>query len=125
MKILVLPRYSNLGASSRIRFLQFTEKLEETGFTLFTFPFFQNNYIKNLEKNKKNFLQIIYSYLLRFKILFMINKFDLIWLEKEFFPYFPSFLESIIFKLGPKVIVDYDDAVFHNFDTSNFLIKLV
>lgn len=44
---------------------------------------------------------------------------DVIWLEKECFPYVPYLLESVIMPTDIPYVVDYDDAVFHNYDLSH------
>ena len=57
-----------------------------------------------------------------------IYKYDKIVIEKEIFPYFFSWFEKVFFLLKVKYVVDYDDAIFHNYDLSNnklilFLLK--
>jgi hypothetical protein len=47
-KILLLTRHERLGASSRIRFLQFLPALERQGFTFDVHPFFNNAYVRSL-----------------------------------------------------------------------------
>jgi len=47
-----------------------------------------------------------------------------LWIEKELFPWLPSWCEMFIACLGIPYIVDYDDAIFHNYDThSNILVR--
>ncbi|WP_266202557.1 glycosyltransferase family 4 protein [Pontibacter kalidii] len=48
--------------------------------------------------------------------LFTIWKYDIVVIEKELFPYLPATVERILSFLGVKYIVDYDDAIFHNYD---------
>ena len=46
--VLTLTRYERLGASSRIRFLQFIPMLEQQGFTFDVQPLLDNNYVRSL-----------------------------------------------------------------------------
>ena len=46
--VLVLTRYERLGASSRVRFLQFLPALEREGFTFHVRPLLSNDYVRAL-----------------------------------------------------------------------------
>jgi glycosyltransferase involved in cell wall biosynthesis len=61
-------------------------------------------------------LQLLKFYLARFFTLFSLYKYDKVVIEKELFPYFFSWFEKILSLLKVKYIVDYDDAIFHNYD---------
>ncbi|GEM52274.1 glycosyltransferase family 4 protein [Empedobacter brevis] len=124
-KVLYLTKYTSLGASSRLRSLQFIPFLKEEGYEVNFSPLFNDKYLKALYNKKltKN-IYLISGYLKRFFLLFTINKFDIIVIEKELFPYLPSWFEQVFNKLNIKYIVDYDDAIFHNYDLSkNKIIK--
>lgn len=48
----------------------------------------------------------------------------MVWVEKELFPYLPAWAEWLLAHLGPGYVVDYDDAVFHRYDTQgNYLVR--
>jgi len=49
--------------------------------------------------------------------MIMRRDFDVIWLQKELFPYLPGIIERFIFLSGKPVVYDFDDAVFHQYDT--------
>lgn len=119
MKILYLTKYSKNGASSRLRSYQYFPFLESNGFSVTVSPFFDEEYLNNLYLGKQvakgKFLKF---YLNRFFTLFSIYRYDRIIIEKELFPYFFSWFEKILFVLNVKYIVDYDDAIFHNYDLS-------
>lgn len=119
-KILLLSRYSRMGASSRLRTMQYIPYLEEHGYDIHVSSLFDNNYLTNLyKKNTSNKYQVMKLFIKRLFILFSIKKYDYIWLEYEVFPYFPAVFEKIFRLLGVKVVVDYDDAIFHRYDLSN------
>lgn len=124
MKILYLTKYMEKAASSRMRSFQYFPYLEKEGFEITVKPFFDDNYIKYLYAGEKNIFSILKAYIKRFFALFTIFKYDKLVIEKEVFPYFPAWAEWLIKTLGIKYIVDYDDAIFHNYDlNSNFFIR--
>lgn len=123
-RILVLTKYDDLGASSRVRFLQYIEyynKMHSEKVSFDVYPLLCNNYVNSIYgKGKLSRGYLLKKYFTRlFKVL-KVWQYDVIWLEKELFPYLPSFLETCIFSvLRKKVVVDYDDAIFHNYDLSS------
>lgn len=120
MKILVLTRYSKLGASSRFRFYQYFPYLESKECELTVKPLLQDNYIKYLyEKTSVPYIEIINSYFNRAAVLLQKKKYDLIWLQQETFPWFPSWFERILVRSNIPIVVDYDDAFFHRYDMNN------
>lgn len=117
MKVLLLSRYSRLGASSRIRFYQYMPYLESHGVKVTASPLFSDNYLRHLYSQKSRPLkEVIKSYVVRCVKAPMISGFDLIWLEKEFLPFFPVWLENLLHLRGIPYVVDYDDATFHAYD---------
>lgn len=125
MKVLLLSRYGNLGASSRVRLYQYVPYLKEEGIDVTITPLFNNDYIKSLyERNTKKLSIVFYSYFRRLFDLIKIKKYDLLWIEKELFPMLPAWAEEIISILKIPYIVDYDDAIFHNYDLNkNCIIR--
>lgn len=129
MKVLYLTKYSRNGASSRLRSYQYFPFLEKNGINVTVRPFFDENYLINLYSGKQTSKwKHLKFYLNRFFILFTIYKYQRIVIEKELFPYFFSWFEKILQLLKVKYIVDYDDAIFHNYDLSenkivSFLLK--
>lgn len=125
MKVLVLTKYPRMGASSRLRTLQFLPLLETSGFDFTVQSLFDNAYLENLyNTGRRAKLASAHHYFKRFLTLLTVKQYDLIWIEKELFPYFPAFFEKILAIIGVRYIVDYDDAIFHNYDLSkNKLIK--
>lgn len=119
MKIIFLTKYSRKGASSRLRSYQYFPFFEKEGISVTVKPLFDDEYLNKLYAGDKLYLQIASYYLKRFIILFTLKKYDKVVIEKELFPYFPSVFEKLmkLFEIG--YIVDYDDAIFHNYDLSN------
>lgn len=126
MKVLVLTRYGSLGASSRMRILQYNQRLTEANIQLTIKPLFSNSYITDLQNNKKNIAKIFLAYLKRFYLMSSCKSFDLIWIEKECFPWLPFWLENFFLPPDIPFALDYDDAVFHQYDQhKNWLIRLM
>lgn len=125
MKILLLLKYSRMGASSRLRALQYVDHLESEGFDVTVSSLFDDEYLHNLYKyGKRSVFATAQRYLKRLIVLSSTYKYDLIWIEKEIFPYLPAFAEHLLRLQGKPYVVDYDDAIFHNYDLSeNSLIR--
>lgn len=125
MKLLFFTKYTRLGASSRLRTYQYIPYFKEKGITCEYSPLFDDQYLKNLyQKEGFNKINIFKAYLLRLLKLFTLFRYDLVVIEKELFPYLPAFAERLLSLLKIKFIVDYDDAIFHNYDMhSNKVIK--
>lgn len=124
MKILFFPKYNQLGPSSRYRIYQYLDSYEKAGIKVEVVPLFGSHFFTDNKIIKICFT--LYYYFRRAFRLLEVYKYDLIYIEYELFPYFPSVFEKLFGLLGIKYIVDYDDAIFHNYNaSSNFFIKLL
>ena len=125
LKILLLTKYNQRGASSRLRTLQYIPYLKSQGVSVTVSNFFDDIYLKEFHLNsKRSISRVLISYIKRFFIFLTFFKYDLIWIEKEIFPYFPAFFERFLNFVGKTYVVDYDDAIFHNYDFSkNYVLK--
>jgi len=118
--ILLLSKYTRKGASTRLRTMQYFNALEQAGFTIRQQALFSDDYLTRLyNKEKIPKFMLVKFFLLRIFTLFSIKTYDVIWVEYEFIPYFPAWFERVIKLLGVKYVVDYDDAIFHNYDLSS------
>ena len=116
MRILLLSRYGPLGASSRLRFFQFLPYLTSHGFEVTVAPLLGDDYVASLYHGKISILGVVRSYLVRIKWLWRARQFDLVWIEKEMLPWIPSWIELALLPSKMPVLVDYDDAIFHQYD---------
>jgi len=120
MKVLILTKYPRMGASSRLRTLQYLPILEQQGFEFTVRSLFDEKYLEKLYVDgSRSRLAISKYYFKRFLTLFSVYRYDLIWIEYELFPYLPAFAERALALIGKKYVVDYDDAIFHNYDLAN------
>ena len=122
LRVAVYSRYDRLGASSRMRFLQFAPLLAEHGISLSVQPLFDDDYLQTLYASGQRRLgKVLSAYRRRAAALHRQGAPDaapdLAWIEKELFPYWPFALERHWWPAMPTV-VDYDDAVFHTYDHS-------
>ncbi|HWR45833.1 glycosyltransferase family 4 protein [Sporomusa sp.] len=120
MKVLLLSRYTTFGASSRYRSYQYIPFLNECGIKVTTAPLFDDQYLQQFYSGKgKSAFKILNAYLKRIVYLFHAKKYDLLWIEKELFPWLPEWVESFMRYRKIRYVVDYDDAIFHNYDINN------
>ena len=117
MRILALTRYDRLGSSSRVRFYQYFPYLSSRGVDIVNRPFFDDEYVHGLyNRSRVSTRLVLASYLRRLSTLASKGTFDLLWVEKELFPWFPAFTEALFQARDIPYLVDYDDAVFHRYD---------
>lgn len=116
MNILLLSRYTRMGASSRLRTMQYLPALTSEGFNVEVAPFFDDAYLHTLysdEKVKGSKLGYVSQ---RIKQMRTQPQPDLIWLEYEALPWVPWMIERSFLPGGVPIVSDYDDAVFHRYD---------
>jgi len=119
VKVLLLSKYPRMGASSRLRSLQYLTALADVGIEVTVCSLFDDEYLKELyAEGRRSKVRSLILYLRRFLALITVFRHDVVWIEKEIFPYFPAVFERLLALLGVRYIVDYDDAIFHNYDLS-------
>src|SRR3954454_18927892 len=92
--VLLLTRYERLGASSRVRFLQFLPALEAQGFTFEVQPLLDNAYVRSLYGGPPVGVgSLSLSYVRRLRALRRRLRHDVVWLEKEALPWLPAWVE--------------------------------
>lgn len=124
MKLLVLSRYDRLGASSRLRTMQYRPWLDAAGLEASVIPFFDDAYLERLYRGSRDRLKAARYYLNRVRMLAQADRPDVIWLEKELLPWLPFGTERWFLPRGVPVVSDYDDAIFHNYDIHpNLLVR--
>jgi len=122
--IIFFPKYTKSGPSSRYRTYQYINYYKEAGITCKLYPLFNDRYINELYTSRRvSLINLLYSIIRRIIIVLCIKKRSVIFIEYELLPYFPVFLEWYIRKVKKvKYILDYDDAIFHNYDRHNSVI---
>jgi glycosyltransferase involved in cell wall biosynthesis len=117
VKVLLLSKYGYKGASSRYRTYQYIPCLEENGVKVTVAALFDDEYLDRLYGGERiSAGQIAAYYTRRLATVLRSASFDLVWIEKELFPWLPFWLEGPLLKRLKPFVVDYDDAIFHNYD---------
>jgi glycosyltransferase involved in cell wall biosynthesis len=116
IRVLALTRYDSSGPSSRVRFYQFVDVLSAEGVEVEIHPLLDSLYVRRLLSGQSRSAGNLFRcYTQRLVSLLRGVKADVVWLEKELFPWAPAFMDPGLLGDTPYV-VDYDDAVFHNYD---------
>jgi len=127
MKVLLLCRYSPMGASSRVRYYQYLPYLREFGVEISVVWLLDDNYLIRRHAGQLPLPQrLIGAYLRRVLSLFSAGSFDLLWIEGELFPWLPAWGEALLSRCGIPYVAEYDDAWFHRYDEhGSALVRLL
>lgn len=121
-RVLALTRYQRLGASSRIRFLQFLPELAKRGLDVDVHYLLDDSYVARLYAEQRiSYSNVLGAYARRLHLMQNRHRYDLIWIEKEVFPWVPIGIEKAVLS-GVPYVVDLDDAWFHRYDMSRSAI---
>ena len=124
LKVLVLTKYGRLGASSRMRFLQYLPLFAQEGLHVTVLPLLSDELLSlRYQQGTYGMWSLLKTYARRLRALMVRQQFDLVWIEKEALPWWPLWLELALLR-GVPYVLDYDDAVFHNYDQhTNFWVR--
>lgn len=116
MRVLLLTRYGRLGASSRLRMLQFLPWLRKAGLegesqallgdAMLAGKYRAGSYGRGA---------MLAAYGARLRSMLRRRHVGVVWIEKEALPWFPAAIERAMLR-GVPYVLDYDDALFHNYD---------
>jgi glycosyltransferase involved in cell wall biosynthesis len=116
-RILLLSRYGPLGASSRLRSLQYLPHLRECGLEIDVEPLFDDDYLQRIYAGRRpSWMRVASSYADRLLRLLHVDAYDIVWVEKELFPWLPAFVDLLLARRAPKLVLDFDDAIFHRYE---------
>ncbi|MBE6359131.1 MAG: glycosyltransferase family 4 protein [Lentisphaerae bacterium] len=111
MKLAIWTRYSDLGASSRLRFRQFVPYLQDSGIDIEYHSFFDDGYLQRMYSGKRRQLvSVLKSYCRRFRELAKCPAGVPALIEYELLPHLPYFFEAGFLRRHP-YILNFDDAV--------------
>ena len=101
-------RYDKLGASSRLRFIQFIPELEKAGFSTDFHHFFDDAYLKQLYagngKSKTAFLAALKR---RWQELSALPENIPLFIEYELLPFLPYFILDLQLRIHPSLQQNY------------------
>ena len=115
VRVLALSPIPEEGAGCRFRIAQYLPYLRDAGFdvtisSFYTPEFFQVVYQRG-QYAKKAALFLVSAWR-RFRELFSVGQYDLVWLYREAIPLGPPIVESMIARRGIPIVYDFDDAIF-------------
>ncbi len=120
MKIIFFTRFGPLGASSRLRALQFLPYFRLLKIEPVVSPLIGDAMLlRKYQLGGYGFISLLMAYLRRIYELLKSNQYDLVWIEKEALPWFPVWFEIWLLRKIPYVL-DFDDAIFHTYDLHRF-----
>lgn len=117
MKILFLTRYPHEGASSRYRVHQYIPHLEALGVTCHVQSFMDETMYRLSFSSGRTPAKIAAALKACLKRLHAIRRhrdYDVIYMQRELFPFGPPLVERVLKARGARLIFDYDDALFIN-----------
>ena len=116
VKVLILTKYGRLGASSRLRFLQYLPSLKAVNIETTIQPLISDEVLRQrYNKGSYDFFLLLKCYFNRCLAMIKRNRFDVLWIEKEALPWTPACMELFLLRESIYAL-DFDDAIFHNYD---------
>lgn len=117
IRVLALTKYDTRAASARLRFAQFVEPLERLGISLELSPLLDDRYIeRKFSTGKLPLSSLAGAIERRLGALAKLRHYDAAIIHYELFPYAPALFERLLGRLAVPYILDYDDAIFHQYD---------
>lgn len=108
--ILALTRYDRLGASSRVRVLQYIPHLTRDGWHVDVCPLFtEGDLLRLYREGRRSPIRLIAAFAQRIAAVLKHRGSDIVWLQQELFPFLPFAAEALLLK-GRRLVVDFDDA---------------
>lgn len=110
LSVLMLPRYSRNGPSSRQRLFIYSNFLSERCIRVIIEPFFSDAYLERQYAGQRHdWLDIAKSYAHRIAMASTAPGYDVVWIEKKVLPWLPGAFERQLIGHVP-AMVDFDDA---------------
>jgi len=117
--ITIFSKYGVNGASTRYRFYQYFDFFNDRNINFNVTPLFDDNDLSELYKsNKRSFFRLFYLFIRRLRVLLLMrsNNTEFVIIYTELFPYTPPLFELLLVLKKIRYILDYDDAIFHQYD---------
>lgn len=116
VKVLALTRYGRLGASSRLRILQYLPWLQQADGHV-TVQALVSNELLHARYQRGGYRPwlLLRAYTSRCLAMLRRHDFDVVFIESEALPWAPLWMELALLRNVPYV-ADYDDATFHSYD---------
>jgi glycosyltransferase involved in cell wall biosynthesis len=102
--------------------LQYISSFTKAGFIVTVEPLLSNRYVSEMQHGRRDVLSVFKGYLNRIRTLLSkkYSSYDLIWIEKELFPWLPFWFEKALLGDRSPYVLDYDDAVFNLYSENRY-----
>jgi glycosyltransferase involved in cell wall biosynthesis len=112
-----LTKYRRAGASSRYRTFQYLPAVEAAGFECVVSPLFDDDYLSHkYAYGRAKLRHVIVAFMRRFHAVLTMPRGAVVVVEYELLPFFPAVLERLLVWRNCRLLMDYDDALFHQYD---------
>ena len=116
-RVLFLTKYSRTGASSRYRTFQYLPALQAAGVEYEVSPLFDDAYLANkYAYGQATSGDILRALVRRLRAVLTLPHGAVVAIEYELLPFLPTLLERWLVWRGCRLVIDYDDALFHQYD---------
>ncbi len=117
MKLFFFTKYNRLGASSRYRSFQYQPAILAAGLEIDVSTLFDDAYLKYKYLHGRARLRDIFrSFGRRLWRVLSVQRGTVVFIEYEMMPYCPPLMEWWLAWRGCHMVLDYDDALFHQYD---------
>ncbi|MCC1498226.1 glycosyltransferase family 4 protein [Alcanivorax sp. 1008] len=116
-RIVFFTKYTRAGASSRYRTYQYLDAFRAAGLACVVKPLFDEAYLAHKYRHgKASWFGAFAALVGRLWAVLTVPARSIVMIEYELLPYFPAVLERWLVFRGCRMLVDYDDALFHQYD---------
>lgn len=117
MKLIFFTKYTRSGASSRYRSFQYHPCFHAAGLKFTVNPLFDDAYLAHkYEHGRARIGDALRAFAQRLWAVLTVPRSALVVIEYELLPWFPAVLERWLAWRSCRMVVDYDDALFHQYD---------
>lgn len=117
MSLYFFPKYTRVGASSRYRSFQYFPDLEDAGLRFKVSPLFDDVYLTfKYTHGHPRIVDVLRAFIRRLWVVLTVPRAAVVVIEYELLPWFSAVLERWLAWRGCRMVVDYDDALFHQYD---------
>ena len=118
IRVLCCLRLDRMAATGRYRSYQYFPYLQQHGFEIDVFQLLSDKYLpERFATGRRSAMHVVPGYVRRW-LRFRRCDYDLLWTEKEAFPWIPWWIEALSLPKAIPYVADYDDAWFHRYDAN-------
>jgi glycosyltransferase involved in cell wall biosynthesis len=122
VKVTYFTKYSAAGPSSRYRSYQYFPALEASELNVEVKPLLNDLYLsQKFSSGRVDLWQVLSAFCKRIWGVLSLPSGSIVVIEYELLPWFPAVLERWLVWRGCRYLVDFDDAIFHQYDTHSSL----